>query len=148
MDDIDKALYKELCMNARTTISALSAKVALSMPAVSERVRRLENEGYIGGFTVTPGEKFNEAYPVAMQSMVKLKKADQWDSFQEYLDRQNFVTWYGTTTGHFDYVIHIVAKDTNHVQHILRDINSLPSVLDMESSLLLNQKNKYFANLL
>lgn len=148
IDEIDKMIYRELEKDGRSTISNLSAKVGLSMPAVSERVRRLESEGYIGGFTITPGEKIKNAYPVAIQSMIKLEKVDKWDSFQAFLDKQDYVTWYGTTTGRFDFVVHIMARDTNHLEKILREITAFPVVTDMESNLLLKQKNKNTANYL
>ena len=148
MDSIDKLLYKELSKNARATISELSAKVGLSMPAVSSRVKNLAENGYIGDFTITPGEKFKAAFPVAMQSMIKLNKTDMWEDFQEFLETHDYVTWYGTTTGHFDVIIHIVGKDTAHIEKIIREINSIPAVVDMESNLLLRQKNKYTANFL
>ena len=51
MDNIDKQLIRLLQENARSTISVLSNKVGLSMPAVSERVKRLEQNGIIKQFT-------------------------------------------------------------------------------------------------
>ena len=51
LDKIDKALLKLLQENGRATISSLSSAVSLSMPAVSERVKRLEASGVIQKFT-------------------------------------------------------------------------------------------------
>ncbi|MBQ5821812.1 MAG: AsnC family transcriptional regulator, partial [Selenomonadaceae bacterium] len=51
LDTIDKALLKLLQENGRATISSLSSAVSLSMPAVSERVKRLEASGVIQKFT-------------------------------------------------------------------------------------------------
>ena len=51
LDKIDKALLKLLQENGRATISSLSNAVSLSMPAISERVKRLEASGVIQKFT-------------------------------------------------------------------------------------------------
>ena len=42
MDDIDKKILRKLQQNARITISDLSSEIALSMPAISERLKKLE----------------------------------------------------------------------------------------------------------
>ena len=39
MDDIDKKILRLLQKNARITISDLSSEIALSMPAISERLK-------------------------------------------------------------------------------------------------------------
>ena len=51
MDDIDKKILKRLQENARVTISVLSSEISLSMPAISERLRKLEASGVIKQYT-------------------------------------------------------------------------------------------------
>ena len=51
MDDIDKKILKRLQENARVTISVLSSEISLSMPAISERLRKLEAAGVIKQYT-------------------------------------------------------------------------------------------------
>lgn len=148
MDDIDRKLFRELMENGRATISVLSSKVSLSMPAVSERIRRMEKDGFIGGFTVMPGERFREAFPLVTQTMIKLGRADNSSSFKKFLDSRKYITWYGMTTGHFDWTVHIMARDTNELENILSEIKSRPEIADVESTLLLKQKNKYTAKFL
>ena len=42
MDDIDKKILKLLSANARATLSELAGEIALSLPAISERLKKLE----------------------------------------------------------------------------------------------------------
>ncbi|PRS03876.1 Lrp/AsnC family transcriptional regulator [Bacillus atrophaeus] len=51
MDEIDKKLLELLQENARITIIELSKKLNLSRPSVNERLRRLQDNGVIQGFT-------------------------------------------------------------------------------------------------
>ena len=47
MDNIDKAILHELTQNSRMPASEISKKVALSIPAVAERIRKLEQNNTI-----------------------------------------------------------------------------------------------------
>ena len=50
MDNIDKQILSMLQENARTPLKTLAEKVSLSSPAVSARIKQLENEGVITGY--------------------------------------------------------------------------------------------------
>ena len=52
LDDTDGRILDALIDNARISLADLSRRVGLSSPSVSERVKRLEEAGVIGGYTV------------------------------------------------------------------------------------------------
>lgn len=52
LDDLDRRLLAELSLDARLTQVALAARVGLSRSAVQERIKRLEREGVIAGYTL------------------------------------------------------------------------------------------------
>ena len=51
MDMLDKQILDLLEQNARMSVKEIAAQVALTPPAVSQRIRRLEQEGIIQGYT-------------------------------------------------------------------------------------------------
>lgn len=51
LDKIDKKLISMLNENARYSLKELAGEVSLSSPATSTRIERLENDGYITGYT-------------------------------------------------------------------------------------------------
>lgn len=53
LDDVDWRLLRELQSDGRLSYNALARRVHLSAPAVAERVRRLEQDGVITGYTAT-----------------------------------------------------------------------------------------------
>lgn len=55
LDDLDRRLLAELGLDARLTQVALAARVGLSRSAVQERLKRLEREGVIQGYTLRLG---------------------------------------------------------------------------------------------
>lgn len=52
LDDVDAKLVSELAKHARLPIADLAKKVGLSSPSVSDRLRRLEADGVLVGYTV------------------------------------------------------------------------------------------------
>jgi Lrp/AsnC family transcriptional regulator, leucine-responsive regulatory protein len=50
LDDVNVALLAELQADPRLSMSALGRRVGMSSPAVTERVRRLEEAGVIAGY--------------------------------------------------------------------------------------------------
>jgi Lrp/AsnC family transcriptional regulator, leucine-responsive regulatory protein len=52
MDTLDLKILEALKENGRTTASEISKRVALSLPATAERIRKLEEAGVIEQYTV------------------------------------------------------------------------------------------------
>lgn len=50
LDEIGWKILRELQENARISFAELGRRVSLSIPAVTERVRRMEDEGIISGY--------------------------------------------------------------------------------------------------
>jgi Lrp/AsnC family leucine-responsive transcriptional regulator len=52
MDAFDGKIIKLLMQNARITGAEIARKISLSLPAVTERLRKLGNSGIIEGYTI------------------------------------------------------------------------------------------------
>ncbi|AVX05200.1 HTH-type transcriptional regulator LrpA [Maritalea myrionectae] len=52
MDNADRLLIETLFENGKTPLKELAAKVGLSAPSTSERLKRLEERGVIKGYTL------------------------------------------------------------------------------------------------
>ena len=74
LDAIDRAILAELQADARITNAELGRRVALSAPAVSERVTRLERSGVITGYHAHVEPKA-VGYPIA--AVVRIRPAAQ-----------------------------------------------------------------------
>jgi Lrp/AsnC family transcriptional regulator, leucine-responsive regulatory protein len=70
LDEIDRALLAALVDDARASVSELARIVGLSAPSTSERLRRLEAQGVIGGYTVRIDPR---ALGYTLQAIVRVK---------------------------------------------------------------------------
>jgi Lrp/AsnC family transcriptional regulator, leucine-responsive regulatory protein len=70
LDEIDRALLAALAEDARASVSELARQVGLSAPSTSERMRRLEAQGVIGGYTVQIDPR---ALGYTLQAIVRVK---------------------------------------------------------------------------
>ena len=62
MDDLDRKILALLAKNARMPVKEIAEQVALTSPAVSSRIHKLETDGIIGGYTVTLNRPADRVY--------------------------------------------------------------------------------------
>jgi Lrp/AsnC family leucine-responsive transcriptional regulator len=56
LDKFDQQIIKQLALNARQSVSHIAEQVNLSRSAVTERIKKLEQQGIIRGYQVLLGE--------------------------------------------------------------------------------------------
>ena len=69
MDDLDCKILALLAKNARMPVKEIAEQVALTSPAVSSRIHKLETDGIIGGYTVTLNRPADRVYVDALISL-------------------------------------------------------------------------------
>ena len=70
LDEMDKQIIVLLAQNSRISLKELAAKVNLSSPSASERLRRLEERGVIRAFTI---EMDPQALGYTLQAIVRIR---------------------------------------------------------------------------
>jgi Lrp/AsnC family transcriptional regulator, leucine-responsive regulatory protein len=70
LDDIDRALIAALAEDSRIAASELARRVGLSAPSTADRLRRLDTQGVIEGFTVQLDPR---ALGYTLQAIVRVK---------------------------------------------------------------------------
>ncbi|NYI41926.1 Lrp/AsnC family transcriptional regulator [Demequina lutea] len=113
MDRIDGEILGILAQNARVSFSALGSAVGLSANAVAARVRRLENDGVIVGYTTVVAA--DAPRPVASLEVfidVRLDGSTDFDTFADKLTAFPEVADSVHMTGPYDALIHAYVPDT------------------------------------
>ena len=121
MDELDWKMLSLLQQNGRATHTELAREVHLSVPAATERVRRLEEAGIIEGYVarVNPGAA---GYPVSalvgitVPQPAKAKFLKLLNSISEVLECHH-------VTGADSYVMRLVAVSMADLERLIERIN-------------------------
>lgn len=112
LDKLDLKLLMYLQSNARITIQELSRKIHLSANAVSARIKRLEDDGYIEKYvTVLSKSKFNRNLECFTGIRLEYNNYSSLLSFLECIRDVPHVYHCYHVNHIFDFILHIGAKD-------------------------------------
>ena len=83
MDDLDIKIIKLLQANARMTVSEMSNQINLSVPAVSDRLKKLESSGLIEKYVaiLNPGRFRKELTAMMFISLERPKFNEKFVEF-------------------------------------------------------------------
>ena len=106
MDAIDYKILKILQKNARETASNISKEIHLSVSAVIERIRKMEETGVIKEYTIIVDEKKTGNEMTALME-VSLEHPKFFDSFADAIQKLEYIVSCYYQTGDFDLIIRI-----------------------------------------
>ena len=75
MDDLDRKILALLAKNARMPVKEIAEKVALTSPAVSSRIHKLETDGIISGYTVMLNRPSDRVY---VDALISSTSSSRW----------------------------------------------------------------------
>jgi len=136
-DDIDERILAELGLHARATFAEIGEKVNLSAPAVKRRVDRLLDSGVIKGFTAVIDRNalgwHTEAYVQVFchGTIAPERLRGAWVDIPEVVSA-------ATVTGTSDAILHVLARDMQHLEEALERIRSSADVERSESIVVLS----------
>jgi Lrp/AsnC family leucine-responsive transcriptional regulator len=143
LDNIDIKIIKLLQENARITASEISGAINLSVPAVSERLKKLEVSGIIKQYTaIIDPVYFNKSLMAIV--FVTLERPRFSDIFGEFVTRQNDILECHYLAGDADYALKVVTENTVTLQELLDRIKSVQGVAKTKTIVILSSaKNNY-----
>ena len=137
LDEIDRRILRELQLDGRLSHQELSERVGLSPSPVARRIRKLEAEGYITGYSA----RFDEAklgFGFSVFVFVKLDKQidDRLQSFETAIKRFPEVVDCWLMTGSFDYLLRVAVFDLIEFERFLTGhLTKISGVASIESSI-------------
>lgn len=130
VDEIDKALIRELQNDGRKSYADLAPRVGLSQAAVRKRVTRLIDSGTIQVVAVTD--------PLALgfniMTMIGIRVEGGLKEVAETLAKLPQVSYVAITTGRFDVLVEAVCEDQAQLFELLEnEIRTIPGVRGTEA---------------
>ncbi|MGO0063362.1 Lrp/AsnC family transcriptional regulator [Brevibacillus fluminis] len=83
MDQTDIKILSELQLDSRLSIRELAKRINLSAPSVAERVRKLEDQGIIEGYTIKINRK-KMGFPLECFVMLTMKTGE-YERFSRFI---------------------------------------------------------------
>lgn len=136
LDIIDLKLLKLLQNNSRLTTKELASEVGLSISPVYERVKRLENEGYIDRYVALLNPKKLNLGFIAYVTVKLSKQTNQGASdFVNVVQQIAEVTECYSVAGRFDYLMKVYAPTMEYYRSFVLDVlGGIDSIGNIEST--------------
>ncbi|MEQ8658844.1 MAG: winged helix-turn-helix transcriptional regulator [Hyphomicrobiales bacterium] len=135
LDKIDKRILDELQADGRLSIVELASRVNLSNTPCTERVRRLENAGYIKKYAaIVDPTRLGYDHLAVVQITMAVTSDNHLEEFNRAVQRVREVESCLMIAGSFDYVLLVRTRDMAHFRDVLGEqISRLPGIRQTNS---------------
>lgn len=140
MDSTDLKIISMLKKNARVSASAIAKEVGLAVSSVTERMRRLENQGVILQYTAIVDNSKIEGGITAMIG-IKIEHTRYIDKLADIISSDSHVVSFYILTGDLDYIAMIYAVSTEEFRQVHRTIAGLEGVASVKTYYILSAKS-------
>ena len=141
LDTKDKAILDILSNSGREPASSISSKIGMSVPAVIERINKLQESEVIQGYkAVVNYEKLGMDIS-ALITLVSESSDYYYDVIKLAKGADEVVKCFATT-GAGSHVLLIRTKDTATLEKFLRKIQQWPGIIRTETQLILSSNKE------
>ena len=127
LDNVDYAILNCLRENARMTSSEIGKKINLSVSAVIERIKKLEKNEVIQGYTVAINQAKMGNELVALME-VSLEHPKYYDDFAAMIKENSNIQFCYYRTGEFDFMLNIYTDSADSLEKIHRSIMNMTGI--------------------
>ncbi len=142
LDSHDLLILQALQKNSNINTQELADQVNLSKTPCWRRVKKLEQLGYIKKYVALLDHKMLELSVMAYVQVSMLNHdLNTLRTFDKFVEQSPYILDCNSTAGNFDYVMKVIAKDTEQLESFLmRDLLSVGVVQSTNTNLILRQK--------
>lgn len=141
LDAVDMEILRALQKNARLTTKELAAMVNLSTTPVFERVKRLEQRGYVKGYVaVLNAEKLGRGFVVFCSVKMRRIGREIAEDFARVVRSIPEVTECYNISGSYDYLLKIHAPNMKYYQEfVLNILGNIDHLGSLESTFVMDE---------
>ena len=137
IDKIDHKILEILQNTGRDSASHIATEIGMSVPAVSERIHKLEQNGIIAGYEAIVDPKKVGLNISALITLVS-ESSHHFEEVVKLANETQEVVQCFTTTGTGSHVLIINTENSESLELLLKNIQSWPGVLRTETQLILS----------
>ncbi|OHX14673.1 winged helix-turn-helix transcriptional regulator [Chromobacterium sphagni] len=147
LDKMDRKILRILQKNGRIAMTELAEKVGLSTTPCTERVRRMERDGFIEGYyaRLNP-HALDASLLVFVEIKLEAKSGNIFDAFRREILSIPEILECHLVSGDFDYLIKARIPDMSMYRKLLGDILlQLPSAKESKSYVVMEEVKETLA---
>ena len=141
LDSIDITILNALQQSGRKRRNELAEETGLSLPAISERLRKLEERGYIERYTAVLNAKLLGNDVTAFVS-VTIDSSKHYEDFLRHVQQHPEILECHAVTGDGSHLLKIRTANTASLEEILSAIQSWRGVQGTRTSVVLSTRKE------
>jgi Lrp/AsnC family leucine-responsive transcriptional regulator len=137
LDETDIKILNHLQANGRAQRNSIAEIVHLSVPSVSERMRKLEEKGLISSYNaILDAKKFN--FDITAFIFVEVDGSERYTGFVEHISNHPEVLECHSITGDGSHILKVRTKNTESLEKFLSLVQSWDGVTRTRSNIVLS----------
>ncbi len=137
LDDLDITILRKLQENGRTKRNELAEAIGLSIPSLSDRLRKLEDNGVIEGYYAKVNRHIF-GYDIMAFVVVLMESSKNFEKFIEHVKKTPEILECYSVLGEGSHILKIVVKETRDLEYLLSKIQSWQGVTRTVTSFVLS----------
>jgi Lrp/AsnC family leucine-responsive transcriptional regulator len=137
LDDLDLKLLRSLQQNGRTKRNELAEHVGLSVPSVSERLKKLEDNKIIEGYFA----KINRqafGYDILAFILVMMDSSKHYKDLMKHVEKNPNILECYSVLGEGSHLIKVTVKNTEALEKLLSEIQTWLGVTSTKTTYVLS----------
>ena len=140
LDSIDNKILELLSEDGRDSASNIADKVGLSVPATTDRIKKLQDSGIIIGFKpIIDSKKIN--LDITAFITVYSESSKNFEKVVSNANSNRNIMKCYTTTGDGSHLLLVKVENTEKLEKLLRTIQSWPGVSRTQTQIVLSSYN-------
>ena len=137
LDEIDKKIINILKINARESASNIAESINLSIPATSDRIKKLEDSKIIKGYYAEIDSRKIGLNLSALITIIS-ESSSNYGKIIKFANQSDEIVECYATTGRGSHILIIETENTESLEKLLRKIQSWPNVIRTETQIILS----------
>jgi len=137
LDDLDNKILETLQLKGRTKRNELAELVGLSVPSVSERLKKLEENGIIEGY-FTKVNRHAFGLDILAFIYVIMESSKHYKDLIKKVEKQRQILECHSVLGEGSHLLKVLVRNTEALEKLLGEIQSWPGVISTKTTYVLS----------
>ena len=141
LDQVDRDIISILQIEGRSSASHIAEEIGKSIPAVTDRIKKLQESGVIMGFTALLHHR-KVGLDISVFITVISESSSHYSDVVRQANKTPEIIQCFTTTGNGSHVLLAITENTTSLEKLLRIIQGWPGVMRTETQMVLSSYKK------